>query len=342
MKNAIKLAFVYIGLIIGAGFASGQEIMQFFLVYGAKSIYGIIIAGLLFTLTGVSMYYKTCAVSARTLREYFGCKPWNTVVEWIIILFMVSSYIVMVAGSGAIFEEHLSLPYLLGVINMTIICAVVFIKGARGIVAINMILTPLMILGIIITGVYMLIFKVVPSSTFGNIIDNWYVSSLLYVSYNIITAVVVITALQSLITSKRVAVLAGCIGGGILSAMLLILWSTLHLNYELVKDSQIPLLVIAGSLKWFYIPVFYMALITTAISSGFGVIQNISIRLNIKKHWCIILLCLIGFIGSFGGFTYLVSKLYSGFGYIGLFIMLYIIVDGFRCICSRNEESRQK
>lgn len=337
MKNAVKLALVYVGLIIGAGFASGQELMQFFLKYGAVSIFGIMIAGSLFTLIAVLMYYKIYATSAQTLKGYFGNKAWTGILEWIVTFFMIASYIVMVAGSGAIFEEHLCLPNVLGTLAMTAICGIVFIKGAKGIVAINLALTPLMILGIVIIGAYLLLLGSVPAISVGDVVDNWCVSSLIYVSYNMITAVVVLSALQPLITSKKVAVMAGCIGGGLLAAALTILWLILYVFYDVVKDSQIPLLVAAGDAKWFYIPVLFMALVTTAISAGFGVIRNINLRLHIKPHWCIIGLCLVGILGSMGGFANLVSKLYSSFGYIGLFMMIYIVVDGIRCISARNK-----
>lgn len=44
MKNCAKAIFVIIGTIIGAGFASGQEIYSFFNVYGENGIIGITIS----------------------------------------------------------------------------------------------------------------------------------------------------------------------------------------------------------------------------------------------------------------------------------------------------------
>lgn len=32
-KNWIKIGFIYVGTVIGAGFASGREIIEFFLVF---------------------------------------------------------------------------------------------------------------------------------------------------------------------------------------------------------------------------------------------------------------------------------------------------------------------
>ena len=47
MKNILKIVFVIIGTLIGAGFASGKEIYTFFYSYGEKGIFGIIISSLL-------------------------------------------------------------------------------------------------------------------------------------------------------------------------------------------------------------------------------------------------------------------------------------------------------
>ena len=43
MKDILKIVFVIIGTLIGAGFASGQEIYTFFFSYGIKGIYGLVL-----------------------------------------------------------------------------------------------------------------------------------------------------------------------------------------------------------------------------------------------------------------------------------------------------------
>ena len=47
MKNTIKVVFVIIGTIIGAGFASGQEIYTFFYLYGINGIFGLMLCSIL-------------------------------------------------------------------------------------------------------------------------------------------------------------------------------------------------------------------------------------------------------------------------------------------------------
>ena len=49
----LQVAFTYIGALVGAGFASGQESLQFFTVFGANGIIGAVFSGLLFGLFGL-------------------------------------------------------------------------------------------------------------------------------------------------------------------------------------------------------------------------------------------------------------------------------------------------
>jgi len=44
--------FGYLGAVVGAGFVSGQEVVQFFVQYGRLGWWGAIIAALLFALLG--------------------------------------------------------------------------------------------------------------------------------------------------------------------------------------------------------------------------------------------------------------------------------------------------
>ena len=58
MKNVLKIVFVIIGTLIGAGFASGQEIYVFFFSYGIEGFIGIIISSVVM---GV-LIYKTLGI----------------------------------------------------------------------------------------------------------------------------------------------------------------------------------------------------------------------------------------------------------------------------------------
>ena len=67
MKDICKVSFVIIGTIIGAGFASGQEISAFFNIYGVKGILGIIISNIL---TGIIIFKVFKIVQKKQIHNY--------------------------------------------------------------------------------------------------------------------------------------------------------------------------------------------------------------------------------------------------------------------------------
>ena len=40
VKKVLRVAFAFVGVIVGAGFATGQEVMQYFVAFGAAGILG--------------------------------------------------------------------------------------------------------------------------------------------------------------------------------------------------------------------------------------------------------------------------------------------------------------
>ena len=54
-KRALGISMAFIGLIVGAGFASGQEALQYFVAFGTRGIWGAVLAAVLMTITGIAV-----------------------------------------------------------------------------------------------------------------------------------------------------------------------------------------------------------------------------------------------------------------------------------------------
>lgn len=67
MRNILKVVFVIIGTLIGAGFASGQEMYLFFFSYGMKGLIGIVVSC---TLMGLIIYKSLCLIDKYNIRTY--------------------------------------------------------------------------------------------------------------------------------------------------------------------------------------------------------------------------------------------------------------------------------
>ena len=105
MIEVISITLVIIGALIGAGFASGQEIFSFFYIYGKNGIYGILIMSILI---GIFIYKSLKIIYQKQVYNYndfLNLFIKNTkirnVILWIVNVLLLVSFYIMVAGFGA-------------------------------------------------------------------------------------------------------------------------------------------------------------------------------------------------------------------------------------------------
>ena len=142
-----KAIFVIIGTIIGAGFASGKEIFTFFNLYGMWGFLGLVIAELII---GFVLYKVFCIILGYDVTSYnelienlFGKTNFATnVLCNIINIFLLVSFIVMVAGFAAYFSQEYALPYFFGAFIMAMLSFITFLKNIEGIVKVNSFFIP--------------------------------------------------------------------------------------------------------------------------------------------------------------------------------------------------------
>ena len=343
--NIIKVASVYAGAILGAGFASGQEILQFFMIYGKQSIYGIILSTFLFCTIGVIVLNKIYKHRINSYTRYIvplTGKRIGQIIEMLVCLFMLASFCVMVAGSGAIFQEELQMAPKWGIVAMAAICLIVFCNDIRGVVMINSILAPLMIIAIVIMGSYILMFRANEVISLSNVIHkatfNWFSSSLIYVSYNTLTIVVIMTALLPILTNRSVAMWGGLLGGMSLGLIAFLLSIVMGFFYADILLYEIPILHImikyGRIMEWVYVSILYGAMFTTAVASGYGFLNRITDRLKLNYKMSAVALCVFSIPFATIGFSGLIRVIYPLFGYMGIFIIGIILVDGFKGVIS--------
>ncbi|MBB6218525.1 putative membrane protein YkvI [Anaerosolibacter carboniphilus] len=340
-RNIIKIASIYIGTVIGAGFASGQEIMEFFTKYGIWGFYGIGIASVLFGLIGSLILLKVHKLRLTSFEDLLqvtmGARLGKSI-KSILFLLLLSGYCVMLAGSGALFQEQFELSKTLGIWSMTLVCFATFVFSISGLAFLNTMIVPLLLIGILAIGSIVTFQNDFTMSNqagmiFSNMTGNWLTSSLLYVSYNSIGAIAVLSSLLPLIKNKRTAVGSGIIGGiglGLLAGFLLL--PTL-IFYTDINGVEIPMMAIAtrlgGNIKLGYGILLWLAMLTTAVSNGFVFIEGIKDKLGIGPIWTALLFCIAAIPLANFGFKSLVHTLYPLFGYIGIFIVLIMLFQSF-------------
>lgn len=339
-KDIFKVASIYMATIIGAGFASGQEIMQFFSSYYEGGFYGIVFAGILFSIIGYVVLDKVYSERIRNYEEFlFPTVGWilGWVMEILVTLFMISVFCIMIAGAGGIISDKLSVSNQFAVLIVALLCAMVFFTEIKGIINISSVITPILILGILGFGLYIIISKEVAvfsmSGGVTKITDNWFFSSLLYVSYNSITAVVVMCSLLPHLKTRKTAVLGGVLGGLMLCVMAFVINFAIYLFYPNIAMEDIPVLGMVDNysviLGGAYTVILLLAMFVSALTAGFGFVERISGKIKVSKRIIILVICGLSVPLSSVGFSGLISTIYPVFGYMGMFMVFVILIQLF-------------
>lgn len=326
IKNIFKICFVLIGTIIGAGFASGREIYTFFCVYGINGLWGILLSN---SVIGLVIYLTFKTVLDNNIRTYSeftkllvgSNKVLNYTINNIMNIFLLISFVVMVSGFGAYFNQEFGIPVILGSIIIAILTFFTFFKNIDGIVKINTLLIPILIFLVVLLGFRENIFSfsltTLPSiSSF-----SWIFKGILYASYNSILLIPIIINLQSLISRKKQVKYVIAITLAIMIVLSLIIYILLTLNIQKIKNIEIPIVFIANKFgliyKYLYGFVILIAIFTTAVSQGYSFLNNISKN---KKQYFIysVLICTFSITFSNVGFGKLLDVLYPLLGVLGL------------------------
>lgn len=333
-----QIAATYIGTVVGAGFASGQEILQFFAAYGGWGLAGIVVAATGFGLLGAYILflgYKLQAVSHQPLFLHVCGKIPGRIVDVVVTLFLFASMVVMLAGVGAIFQEHLGLPRLWGVGGTMVLALVTVFFGLQGVMTANSLIIPLMVLLTIGVSGYSLNYhelcladlaKTVPQVATTN---NWLLAAVLYVSYNLILAVPVLGPMGCHSTNLPQLISGGLLGGLVLGLLSLLMALVLMAHFPQVAQYQVPMLFIVrpypSVFRLLFTLILWGEIFTTLISSLYGFVQRLTPLFQGKFR---LLACgSLVFAGLLSrvGFSTLVSTIYPLVGYAGFIFMLGLV-----------------
>ena len=130
--RALRLAGAFVACAIGSGFATGQEIMQFFTVQGLLSLSGALVTTVIFAWCGSCFmkhgYERGLTAPNQILEFYFG-KTAGKAAAIVIQLFLYSLYVVMIAGAGATLSEFFGVRSGLGRVLMAAASLITVLLG---------------------------------------------------------------------------------------------------------------------------------------------------------------------------------------------------------------------
>ncbi|MDR3540797.1 MAG: hypothetical protein P4L69_07530 [Desulfosporosinus sp.] len=334
-KTTFQVAATYVGAVMGAGFASGQEIQQFFARFGRWGLAGIVVSAVLFSLLGWGMLDLQRRWKVSSYPEFFNHllgKRWGRWADVLVSVLLFLGMLAMIAGCGALFYEYFGFSRWLGIFLTGIVIALALWFRGEGVLWINSVLIPLKFifcLGIATAAVFF--------ATSGDgegiamlsnpIVNNWALSAVLYVSFNLTLAMVVFASLGRDV--QRPGARLGAVLGGVALGIFAFVIGAALLRFPDILGLEIPMVAVAGKLgdwpAFFYVVVLWLTMITAAIGNGFSLVSRVvdSGRLGYGKATFLLLLLLLPVAGV--KFSHIVQFVYPLFGYLGLVFLPTIL-----------------
>ncbi|RNB73220.1 YkvI family membrane protein [Brevibacillus panacihumi] len=332
-KKSIQIAATYIGTVVGAGFASGQEIIAFFTLYGHTGTLGILLSTVLFVWLGYKMMWLAHHLqtpSYESFNQRFFGNIAGRAINLFVFLTLFGVTTVMLAGAGSILEEQFQIPYLAGSAGTVLIALLVLRKGLERLMVVNAIVVPAMLLFtllILIDGGASL-----PQFTEFPHFEGLLWKSILYISFNLAMAQSVLIPIGYSVRDP-VVLLRGAIMGGIcLGFMLIVIHTAMLANWQEVRFLDVPILFITDSwnswLQLFLVLVLFSEIFTTLISNVFGIGQQMRELFQVPENTSYLFLFGTAFVLCLIGYSELLMFLYPLFGYLGLATLLRITWPG--------------
>mgnify|MGYP005839212639 CR=1 FL=1 len=324
----LAAAATYIGTVVGAGFASGQEVLQFFGLLGPLGLpaIGLTIAG--FAFFGSRVMEAGLETGAEShlpvLRHTAGRLA--VVLDVVVTFFLFGAASAMIAGSGSVLRQEFGLPVTVGAGLMALATVATVVTGIRGVVAAISAVVPFLIAGVLIVSIVVLsatgLSLKSPPPGLRPAVPKWPLAGVTYISYNIIMSVPVLAALGSSMGSRRDARRAAALGAAGLGIALAMVYLALVSSFPEVVRYEVPLAHLASSVhalgKPFFVGVFLAEVYTTAVADLYGLAARLVSPASKNFRVTVAIAGALSLWAASAGFTNLVRVVYPAVGWAGL------------------------
>lgn len=334
--GVFTIASAYIGTVVGAGFASGQEVLQFFTVFGLTGIWGILVSTLLFFIIGYTVLLLGRSLKAGShvqIVRFTNGKTLGAVIDVIITIFLFGGLSAMIAGAGAIFREQFGIASVFGTLVMAIVTLLTVVTGTRGVVNAISLVVPFLIMTVLFVAAVSLIQnplvegEIRTAERLTGATPHWLMSAVNYASYNTVVCIGVLSPIGAETQDKRKlfwGALIGALGLGVGIAAIDLCVLT---NIVRVRALEVPMIAIAAKIsvavKIIFAVVMFAEVYTTAVGNLYAFTQRLSVKL--PKAAVIGGVTFLAFLAGQLGFSNMVKYLYPAVGYGGILFFIGVV-----------------
>lgn len=342
-KESIIVAFAFVGVVVGAGFATGQEIFQFFTSHGVYSLGGIIVTGTIITLGGIFVLktgYRLKSGNHSESVHYYLHPTIAKIFDLILTVFLFSLAIIMTAGGASTIHESFNVPYWLSSLLLVIfILSTLFLKFDRLIAVLGGV-TPFLVAVVTMIAIYYfasghLNFNAANhySNHHKSISPGWWFDGINYASLQIAAAFSFFSVMGGKLKYRQSATYGGLLGGVIITFLILMINLGLVTQFNQIKDVALPSLLLAKNISPSIGLIMSVIMILVIYNTVVGLMYAFAARFSkpfSKRYYILIItMAFITFICTFVGFISLIGKVFPIMGLFGFILLIPIFYKGF-------------
>ncbi|HJG42974.1 YkvI family membrane protein [Corynebacterium phoceense] len=357
-KRAMAISMAFIGVIVGAGFASGQEALQYFVAFGNWGLAGVALTALLVLITGVATLQLGSYFQANEHTAVFDevSNPIiSKILDWATIVTLFSIGFVMFAGGGSnIAQQFPAVPIWVGAVVMLVLVLLVGLLDVDRVTTVIGLITPFIILFVLGTTIYTIVTHDIDLSAMNDYasanvespLPSWWISSLNYTGLTVMTAVSMSIVIGGNFLDNRAVGLGGALGGVVFYVMMTLLVVALYITAPQVMHADMPVLELINginpALGYFMTFVIYGMVFNTAIGMFYALGKRLT-RNNPKRFYPVYAAsCIIGFGLSFVGFKDLVALVYPVLGYLGILMIVVLSAYWLKNLGPMRKETKRR
>ncbi|MBE6604630.1 MAG: hypothetical protein E7639_02865 [Ruminococcaceae bacterium] len=340
--SPLCIGIAYLGCCIGAGYLSGQELVQFFLSKGPVGFLALAIATVCIFVAGaviLSLAVDSGEHRMDRIVVFFDCKPLRLLVAAFEIVFLFMVYTLCVAAFGSLISQLTGLWQICGSVAFCALSTLLALFGVRGLLRFFSYVMPVLVC---VTALIALLALVTskslsfPKIAVGGLMTGiWVLDAVTYAVFTLFCALPVLVPLGANVRNAKTACHGALVGAlliGGLAAMIMLAIATA----PEVACVAMPMLalgdqlhVVAGGV---YAALLVCGIFSAGLSSQAAISEYLLQRYGAEKRVLLPVMigisavaCCLGLLG----FEELIGVLYPVFGYVGILPLILLFVHAF-------------
>nr|WP_227659099.1 MULTISPECIES: hypothetical protein [unclassified Corynebacterium] len=344
-------------MIVGAGFASGQEMLQYFVAFGTNGLWGVALAAVIMMIGSIAMLQLSSHLQAREHTMVFDRVTHPLVARFLDVATLVTLFgigFVMFAGGGANLNQQFGWATWVGTTIMMLLVLAVGMLDVDKVSTVIGAITPFIILIIVGTAIYTVATADVDIAELNRIalteapssLPNWWLSAINHVGLSLIVAVSMAMVIGGNNLDSRAAGIGGLLGGLCFALLLTAATLTLFLNVDKVAHDDMPMLSVVTNIHPAFGMIMSFTIFAMIFNTALGLFYALAKRLtrsNPQRFRVVYIVgVLAGFVLGFLPFRELVSYVFPALGYAGIVLAITLSIAWLRGRSTIRKEYRRR